>query len=87
MDLERSAEGVVPQDMSRKHRQSGKRESVDKAAAPERSGALNFACVANDVKDYPTWIILGRRHTGVVPLDELARLSSFEWSPDTTRKQ
>ena len=52
-----------------------------------RSGVLNFACVANNVRDYPTWIIQGRRHTGVVPVDELARLSGFEWSSDTTLKK
>ena len=29
-----------------------------------RSAPPNLACVANDVKEYPTWIIGGRRHTG-----------------------
>lgn len=45
-----------------------------------RNGVHNFACVSNQIKDYPTWIIDGRRHTGVLPADELARLSSFKWS-------
>ena len=52
-----------------------------------RGGALNFACVANNVKNYPTWILRGGRHTGVVPVDELARLSGFEWSPDPAPKK
>jgi len=52
-----------------------------------RGGVVNFACVANNVNDYPTWIVQGRRHTGVVPVDELARLSGFEWSPDGAGKK
>jgi len=52
-----------------------------------RNGAHNFACVANDIKDFPTWIIDGRRHTGVVPVVELAALSRFEWSADQLPKQ
>jgi uncharacterized membrane protein/Zn ribbon nucleic-acid-binding protein len=52
-----------------------------------RSGARDLACVANDVKDYPTWIIDGRRYTGVVPVDELAHMSGFQWSADTAQKQ
>ena len=51
-----------------------------------RGGVLNFACVSNNVKDYPTWIIDGRRHTGVLPVDQLASLSGFRWSPDTEGK-
>jgi thiol-disulfide isomerase/thioredoxin len=51
-----------------------------------RRGPVNIACMANDVKNYPTWIIGGARHTGVVPVDELARLSGFRWSPDAVRR-
>lgn len=47
-----------------------------------RNGVHNFACVANDIKDYPTWIIDGRRHTGVIPVVELAAVSGFKWSAD-----
>jgi len=46
-----------------------------------RRGALNFACVANNVKEYPTWIINGSRHTGVISVDELARVSGFRSLP------
>lgn len=48
-----------------------------------RTGPLNFACVANEVRDYPTWIIDGRRYTGLVSVQRLASLSNFEWSEDT----
>jgi uncharacterized membrane protein len=52
-----------------------------------RSGARNFACVANDINDFPTWIIDGQRRTGVIPVAELARISRFEWSTDGARKE
>lgn len=43
-----------------------------------RNGVRNFDCVSNDIKDYPTWIINGRRHTGLIPVDGLAALSGFK---------
>lgn len=52
-----------------------------------RNGVRNFDCVANDIKDFPTWIIDGRRHTGVVPAVELAAMSGFKWSADGARKE
>ena len=52
-----------------------------------RNGLRDFACVANDVKEYPTWIIDGRRYTGVIPVDELADRSGFKWSADAARKR
>jgi len=52
-----------------------------------RKGVRNFACVANDINDYPTWIIDGRRHTGLVPVVELAAMSGFKWSADGARKE
>lgn len=36
-------------------------------------------CVEQNVSSYPTWIISGERHTGVLPPEELARLSNFTW--------
>jgi len=42
-----------------------------------RAGQPNFQCVANDIQSYPTWIIDGRRYTGVIPVDQLRRLSNF----------
>ncbi len=52
-----------------------------------RGGLINLACVTNDIKDYPTWIIGGGRHSGIVALDELARLSAFKWSPESAGKK
>ena len=52
-----------------------------------RRAPLNFACVANNVSEYPTWIIGGFRRTGVVSVDELARLSGFKGSPDAAPRQ
>lgn len=49
-----------------------------------RTGPMNFTCVANEVKDYPTWIINGRRYVGLVSLEELAAVSRFEWQADKT---
>jgi thiol-disulfide isomerase/thioredoxin len=43
-----------------------------------RNGVRNFDCVANDIKDYPTWIIEGRRHIGLLSVDGLAALSGFK---------
>ena len=52
-----------------------------------RTGALNFACVANEVSDYPTWVIDGRRLVGVISVDQLARTSGFEWPAEGTTEQ
>ena len=52
-----------------------------------RGGPHSFACVANDIRDYPTWIIAGGRHTGVLSAAELARISAFESSPEVARKK
>jgi len=34
-------------------------------------------CQANGIRNYPTWVIAGERHLGMLPLAELARLSGF----------
>jgi uncharacterized membrane protein len=52
-----------------------------------RRGVRNLACVKNDIKDYPTWIIDGRRHNGVVSVNRLARMSGFEWTADGSREK
>jgi len=49
-----------------------------------RNGGRSAACVANDIQDYPTWIIKRSRYTGVMSTSELARLSGFE-PPDSQR--
>jgi uncharacterized membrane protein len=43
-----------------------------------RNGVRNFECVAKDVNDYPTWIIGGRRHIGLLTVEGLAALSGFK---------
>ena len=52
-----------------------------------RDRPLSFTCVANNITDYPTWIIHGHRQTGVVTVEELARLSGFEAPPDAARSK
>ena len=52
-----------------------------------RNGIRNLACVKNDIKDFPTWIINSRRHNGVLPAASLARLSDFEWSAEESQKK
>ena len=44
-----------------------------------RGGPVALACLDNDVDNYPTWIIDGRRHVGVIGPRELARLSGFRF--------
>jgi len=50
-----------------------------------RKGVRNFDCVANDVNEYPTWIIGARRYTGVLPVAQLAALSGYRGPPDAPR--
>lgn len=50
-----------------------------------RNGLRNLDCVTNDIKDYPTWIIDGRRYTGVLPVANLAALSGFK-APDAAAR-
>ncbi|MDH5537050.1 MAG: Vitamin K epoxide reductase, partial [Betaproteobacteria bacterium] len=47
-----------------------------------RNGLRNLDCVTNDINDYPTWIIDGRRYTGVLPVANLAALSGFKAPKD-----
>jgi uncharacterized membrane protein len=48
-----------------------------------RNGPANLACIANSVRDYPTWVIDGRRYTGVLTVTELTRISRFQWPAGT----
>jgi uncharacterized membrane protein len=55
--------------------------------SPEgRNGPMNFTCVANEVTDYPTWVINDRRYVRLMSVDELAVLSRFEWSAGDTQE-
>ena len=44
-----------------------------------RDGTLAFACVLKDINGYPTWIINGQRHRGVLTPQRLAQYSGFQW--------
>jgi uncharacterized membrane protein len=43
-----------------------------------RGGVANLDCVTNDIKDYPTWIIGGRRYSGLMTTEQLAALSGYQ---------
>ena len=42
-----------------------------------RSGPMATACVNNNIANYPTWVIDGRHHTGLMSPESLASLSNF----------
>ena len=48
-----------------------------------RDGPRAVACLTQNIQEFPTWIIDGRRYTGVVGAEQLGRVSSFNWSPTT----
>jgi uncharacterized membrane protein len=48
---------------------------------PGGAGARPELCAMAGVKVFPTWVIGGTRHDGLLPLDALARLSGFTPPP------
>lgn len=44
-----------------------------------RMGPKNSACVAKNVESYPTWIIDGRRYSGLQTIRSLEQASRFTW--------
>ena len=51
-----------------------------------RGGPRAVDCVTQNIGEYPTWIIDGRRYTGVVSVERLVQVSNFDRStttPDT----
>ena len=42
-----------------------------------RNGPQSGTCTVHDIRDYPTWIIKGKRHSGIVGLRQLALYSGF----------
>lgn len=44
-----------------------------------RGGAVARECVTAGVSSYPTWVIHGLQHTGVLEPEEVAQLSGFDW--------
>ena len=43
-----------------------------------RGGPHAVDCLTRNIEQYPTWIIDGQRHTGVVSVERLGRLSNFD---------
>ena len=43
-----------------------------------RGGPRAVDCLTRNIEQYPTWIIDGQRHTGVVSVGRLGRLSNFD---------
>jgi len=56
-----------------------RRKLPDVGEDRRRGGPRAAACTSRDIAQYPTWIIDGRRFQGVLPPEELARYSGFEW--------
>lgn len=44
-----------------------------------RNGPVAFACVSANVSAFPTWIIRGRTYPQLMPPEELASRSGFDW--------
>ncbi len=58
---------------------SAKRLPYVECAPSGPNGPLTAACTIQDIRRYPTWIVDGRRLTGVVDVERLARASKFKW--------
>jgi len=43
-------------------------------------------CMKADVRAYPTWMIGGKKHEGVMSLERLAELSGFRYATPTEVK-
>lgn len=48
-----------------------------------RKGPVAFACVSENIIEYPTWIIRGQRYSEVLDTETLAQRSGFRWQPPT----
>ena len=65
---------------------SAKRLPYTECAPSGPNGPLTAACTVQDIQRYPTWIVEGRRLTGVVDVERLARASKFEWDAAAQEK-
>jgi uncharacterized membrane protein len=45
-----------------------------------RNGGVAFACTSANITAFPTWVIRGRTYLEVLPPEELARRSGFDWA-------
>jgi uncharacterized membrane protein len=44
-----------------------------------RNAGMAFECAAEEIRDFPTWIIGERRLTGIQSPEDLARFTRFDW--------
>ncbi len=65
---------------------SAKRLPYTECAPSGPNGPLTAACTIQDIRRYPTWLVEGRRLTGVVDIERLARASKFEWDAAAQEK-
>lgn len=65
---------------------SAKRLPYTECAPSGPNGPLTAACTVQDIRRYPTWVVEGRRLTGVVDTERLARASKFEWDEAAQEK-
>ena len=65
---------------------SVKRLPYTECAPSGPNGPLTAACTVQDIRRYPTWIVDGRRLTGVVDVERLARTSKFKWDAAAQEK-
>ncbi|NKC15732.1 MAG: Vitamin K epoxide reductase [Gammaproteobacteria bacterium] len=57
---------------------SAKRLPYVECAPGGRNGPMSPSCAAKRIRDFPTWIINSRRHSGIKTPDQLAALSGFK---------
>ena len=57
---------------------SAKRLPYTECAPSGPNGPQTAACTIQDIRRYPTWIVDGRRLTGVLDVERLARASKFD---------
>lgn len=69
------------QEQKRKFGPSAERLPYVECTLNGRGGGLSVACAFQNITQYPTWIIDGRRFTGVMEPAALARHSGYE-EPD-----
>ena len=47
-----------------------------------RGGPTAVACMEENITEYPTWVVDGEHHRGILEPEELARLTDFDWEED-----
>lgn len=47
-----------------------------------RGGPTAMACIEENITEYPTWVIDGQHHRGIMQPEELADRTGFDWEED-----